>query len=135
MLAHNICMEAFIMWVIVIFLVGYLAGFIYWYFVANDKEGMTNPSTQTDGIAGNGASYKSSVKMAVEKLQDTLLVNKYQSDYETVVLELDNLVNNLLLKKALTINLTDPERGLIELGELSRSKEALNSIMSYIDQQ
>lgn len=135
MLAHNICMEAFIMWVIVIFLVGYLAGFIYWYFVANEKEGMTNPATQTDGIAGNSASYKSSVKMAVEKLQDTLLVKKYQSDYETTVLELDNLVNNLLLKKALTINLAEPERGLIELGELNRSKEALNSIMSYIDQQ
>ena len=60
-------------------------------------EGMTDASgnavTPTgNGIAGNAASYGAQIKAATIKLQDTFLISKYRSDYETVILNLDDLV-------------------------------------------
>ena len=71
------------------------------------KEGMTDASTSetigsssANGIAGNAATYAANIKSQVIKLQDTMLISKYRSDYETAILNLDDLVNNLMLKTA-----------------------------------
>ena len=53
-------------------------------------EGMTDASGNVaaptgDGIAGNAPSYVAQIKAATIKLQDTFLINKYRSDYETII--------------------------------------------------
>jgi hypothetical protein len=104
------------------------------------KEGMTDASTSetigsssANGIAGNAAAYAANIKSQVIKLQDTMLVSKYRSDYETAILNLDDLVNNLMLKTALNIDQDKPQQSLIALSQLQQSKVALNSIMKFID--
>ena len=104
------------------------------------KEGMTDASTSetigsssANGIAGNSAAYAANIKSQVIKLQDTMLVSKYRSDYETAILNLDDLVNNLMLKTALNIDQDKPQQSLIALSQLQQSKVALNSIMKFID--
>ena len=104
------------------------------------KEGMTDASTSetigsssANGIAGNAATYAANIKSQVIKLQDTMLVSKYRSDYETAILNLDDLVNNLMLKTALNIDQDKPQQSLIALSQLQQSKFALNSIMKFID--
>ena len=104
------------------------------------KEGMTDASTSetigsssANGIAGNAATYAANIKSQVIKLQDTMLVSKYRSDYETAILNLDDLVNNLMLKTALNIDQDKPQQSLIALSQLQQSKVALNSIMKFID--
>ena len=105
----------------------------------NFREGMTDASeNQTsssteNGIAGNASTYGANIKTQVIKLQDTMLISKYRTDYETAILNLDDLVNNLMLKTALNIDQTKPQRTLIELSQLQQSKVALNSIMKFID--
>ena len=105
----------------------------------NFREGMTDASeNQTsssteNGIAGNASTYGANIKTQVIKLQDTMLISKYRTDYETAVLNLDDLVNNLMLKTALSIDQTKPQRTLMELSQLQQSKVALNSIMKFID--
>ncbi len=103
------------------------------------KEGMTDASdsqssgSSENGIAGNAATYGANIKSQTIKLQDTLLISKYRSDYETAILNLDDLVNNLMLKSALSIDKEKPQQTLIALSQLQQSKIALNSIMKFID--
>jgi hypothetical protein len=108
-------------------------------------EGMTDASTTgasptsvtpaVDGIAGNAASYGAQIKAATIKLQDTFLISKYRSNYETVILNLDDFINNLMLKNALSFDKEKPEASLSKLVELQQAKLALNSVMKFVDSQ
>ena len=46
---------------------------------------------------------------------------------------LDDLVDNLMLQSALSINVNSPQQGLTELVTLHNSKNALNEVMKFID--
>ena len=103
-------------------------------------EGMTDASGNTisapaNGIAGNAASYGAALKAATIKLQDTFLISKYRSDYESAILNLDDLINNLMLKTALTVNQDNPGESVVKLGQMQQAKTALNSVMKFIDSQ
>ena len=103
-------------------------------------EGMTDASGNSitvsapqNGIAGNAASYAASLKSAVIKSEDTLLISKYRSDYETAILNLDDLLNNLMLKTALTVNQEKPGDSIDKLAKMQQAKIALNSVMKFVD--
>jgi hypothetical protein len=103
-------------------------------------EGMTDASGNTvtptgNGIAGNAASYGAQIKAATIKLQDTFLISKYRSNYETVILNLDDLVDNLMLKTVLSIDSNNPGDGIKKLAEMNQAKIALNSVMKFVDKQ
>jgi len=104
----------------------------------NYKEGMAtdasnNTPTVSSGVAGGAAAYAAIIKSNVIKNQDMLLITKYRSDYETSILNLDDLVNNLMLTTALNIDPTKPMDGLDKLAKLNQSKAALNSVMKFVD--
>jgi hypothetical protein len=103
-------------------------------------EGMTDASGNEvtpagNGIAGNAAAYGAQIKAVTIKLQDTFLISKYRSDYETVVLNLDDLVDNLMLKTVLSIDKENPGDGVKKLAEMNQAKLALNNVMKFIDKQ
>ena len=103
-------------------------------------EGMTDASGNTmastnNGIAGNAASYGAQIKAATIKLQDTVLISKYRSDYETAILNLDDLVDNLMLKTVLSIDSNNPADGLKKLSDMNQAKLALNNVMKFVDKQ
>lgn len=104
----------------------------------NNKSGSssstsTSSSESSNGVAGGASSYAANVKTEVIKLQDELLVSKYRTDYENVVINMDDLVNNLMLKTTLTIDQSKPQDGLSKLAALGQVKVALNSVMKFID--
>jgi hypothetical protein len=104
----------------------------------SNREGMTDASgnivnSSSNGIAGNAASYGATVKAANIKLQDTFLISKYRSDYETAILNLDDLINNLMLKTALTIDSDNPGDSIKKLAEMNQAKLALNNVMKFVD--
>ena len=105
-------------------------------------EGMTDASGNSisvsapqNGIAGNAASYAASLKSAVIKSQDTFLISKYRADYESAILNLDDLINNLMLKTALNINQQKPNEAIDNLAKMQQAKVALNSVMKFVDSQ
>ena len=103
-------------------------------------EGMTDASgnavTPTgNGIAGNAASYGAQIKAATIKLQDTFLISKYRSDYETAILNLDDLVDNLMLKTVLSIDTSNPLDDFKKISEMNQAKIALNNVMKFVDKQ
>jgi len=103
-------------------------------------EGLTNSTTDPSASseAGSAANYASTLKNQVVQLQDTMLISKYRKDYETVVLNMDDYVNVLMLQSVLSINpastTNDANMAIIKtLNELNNSKIALNNVMKYID--
>ena len=103
----------------------------------NVVEGMTSSNTttssETNGVAGNAANYAAEIKAQTIKLHDTLLISKYRKDYETTIIALDELVDNLMLKTALGVDKSNPEVTLDKLVKLNQSKGALNNVMKFID--
>ena len=104
------------------------------------REGMTDASgnsvsTPSNGVAGNASAYSASLKSAIIKANDTFLISKYRSDYESAILNLDDLINTQMLNIALNINQSSPQQSLIQLGQMNQAKGALNSIMKYLDSQ
>ena len=95
------------------------------------EETATTPSS--GGLAGNAAAYGANIKAQAIKLQDTVLISKYRADYENVIINLDDLVNNLMLQTALTIDQSKPQNGLAKLVGLNNAKAALNNVMKFID--
>jgi hypothetical protein len=105
-------------------------------------EGMTDgsgnsitTSSPANGVAGNAASYAAALKSATIKSQDALLISKYRSDYESAILNLDDLINNLMLKTALSVDQNNPGDSIEKLGKMQQAKVALNSVMKFVDSQ
>jgi len=103
-------------------------------------EGMTDASGNTvptppNGVAGNAASYGATIKSANIKSQDIFLISKYRTDYETVILNLDELIDNMMLKTTLTVDTTNPGDNIKNLAELNQAKLALNTVMKFIDKK
>jgi hypothetical protein len=104
------------------------------------QEGMTDASGNTvtppaNGIAGNATSYGASIKSATIKLQDALLISKYRTDYETVILNMDDYVNNAMLQLVLSVDTKNPADTLTQLAQMYQAKAALNDVMNFIDKQ
>ena len=103
-------------------------------------EGMTDASGNVttlfdSGNAGNAASYSARIKADTIKLQDIFLISKYKSDYESVILNLDDFINNLMLKNVLSFDTENPGTSLSKLVELQQAKVALNGVMKFVDSQ
>ena len=93
----------------------------------------TSTSSTNNGVAGGAAAYGANIKAQVIKLQDTTLISKYRADYENVVINMDDLVNNLMLQVTLNVDQSKPEASLAKLAQLNQAKAALNSVMKFID--
>ena len=105
-------------------------------------EGMTDASGNSvavtapaNGVAGNASSYSAALKAATIKMQDTLLISKYRSDYESSILNLDDLLNNLMLNTALNVNQSNPGEAIEKLAKMQQAKVALNSVKKSADSQ
>ncbi len=104
-------------------------------FRPNQIEGMTTSTevSSLNGVAGNAATYGATIKATTIALQDTFLISKYSSDYENIILNLDDLMNNLMLQTTLSIDVNKPDEAVKKLAELNQAKVALNVVMKFID--
>lgn len=99
----------------------------------NKSSDSTSTSSTTNGVAGGAAAYAANIKEQAIKLQDTALISKYRADYENVIINMDDLVNNLMLQITLNIDQSKPEASLAKLAQLNMAKAGLNSVMKFID--
>ena len=100
---------------------------------STDTSSSSTDSSTANGIAGNAQTYAATIKNAFTKNQDMLLISKYRTDYENIVLNLDDYVNSVMLKTALNIDTTNPSKSIEALNKLNETKSALNNVMKYID--
>lgn len=100
-------------------------------------EGMANNGET--GIGGSAATYATAISQQMTALQDSLLIKKYKTDYENVILNLDEYIGLAMLQTALSINskdVTTPENIalLTNLNTLNAAKQSLNNVMTVVDQ-
>ncbi len=95
----------------------------------------TSSSTTNNGMAGNASSYAAGIQTMATNIQDQLLITKYRDDYENTILAYDNLINAKMLQTLMNTNASNPNENLTQIANLSNAKNALNSIMKYIDSQ
>ena len=105
-----------------------------------DKPDTVKSETPPTGAAGNAEKYAATIKSLTINMQDQFLIPKYRKDYENAIINLDDFVSMLMLKQALSLKLNEsnPKANvevLASLVTLKSSKDALNSIMTFIDKQ
>jgi hypothetical protein len=109
------------------------------------REGLENQQTQNinnltaslAGVAGSAANYAASIKAKTVQIQDTVLITKYRTDYENVIINLDDYLSSLMLEQILSMDVSDNIQSNIQkiqvINTLSTGKKTLNEVMSYID--
>jgi len=103
--------------------------------MTNNKDSSPTVATPANGVAGNAASYAASLKSSTIKMQDMFLISKYRSDYESAILNLDDLVSNMMLNTALSVNQQNPTEAIEKLATMQQAKTALNTVMKFVDSQ
>jgi hypothetical protein len=73
-------------------------------------------------------------------MQDSLLISKYRTDYENVVINLDQYISLLMLQNALKFDTSSSSSStnmevINNLNSLNNVSNALNSVMKFIDSQ
>ena len=110
------------------------------------REGLENAEDTTasvavgaNGEAGSAANYAAAIKAKTVKLQDSLLISKYRSDYENVIINMDDYLSMLMLKVALNMDASADIKTNAEtlalMNTLSTAKKSLNETMAFIDKQ
>lgn len=90
----------------------------------NMVEGMTDSSSLAKQIKDDST-----------KTLDGLLVNKYRSEYEDIILNMHEWCDTQILSNIVngSINRTDPSDSIKKINELEQFKSTLNSTIKYID--
>lgn len=131
-------------------IIGILALIIFLLYVASSSlklhmnmqksifEGLANNGE--NGVGGSAATYATSIAQQCTVLQDSLLIKKYKTDYENVVINLEEQLGYLMLQTALQFSTTggmSPENLVVltNLNTLDSAKRSLNSVMTVIDAQ
>jgi hypothetical protein len=104
-----------------------------------NTESVTDLTTTMQGVAGSAANYASGIKAKTVQLQDTILINKYRSDYENIIINLEDYFSMLMLEQILSMNPSDSLKTNIErissINSISTGKKSLNEIMAFLDKQ
>ena len=109
--------------------------------LVNTKEGLENNSidpsisstTFNDGVAANSAKFSADLKSNILKQQDTLLIGKYKTDYENIILNTDDAINLRMLNTLLKMDPENPDETYKKIVLLKETKVALNDIMKFVD--
>lgn len=94
-----------------------------------------NEKGVNNGIAGNAATYAAALKADTIASLDALSISKYRGDYESAIINLDDTIDVLMLKTALSFNKEQPFNTAEKLSKLHQAKIALNSVMKFVDSQ
>jgi len=105
------------------------------------KEGLVNNTidpavssrTSNNGIGANAAKFAADLKAEILQQQDTLLIGKYKTDYENIILNTDDLINLIMLNTLLRIDQKNPQPTFTRLVLLKEAKVALNNVMKFVD--
>jgi hypothetical protein len=108
------------------------AFFLYKYLQKNKYiEGMeTQPA---NGMAAGSEQLDQKLQQSIQKSKDELNIEKYQTQYENIVLHMDDWTSLFMLKSILMAQ--SPEQALPMLAFGSLARNGLNNILKFSDKQ
>ena len=101
------------------------------------REGLENAPTGSsgNGFASNSETYLVNIKDINMKMKDQFNINQYRKSYEDIILNVDDLIGNMMLKTTLSIDKNNPEASIVKLSQLSEARTALNNVLKFLDKQ
>jgi len=107
-------------------------------FQAKVIEGMTNKSPQSEEfilIENMANTSAENVKKQIDKLNDIIAVNKYRTDYENLLIAIEEYANIMMFSKVVSIGkqVSDTGIGKNIRPETINDMNVANSIKSFID--
>ena len=105
------------------------------------KEGLENKgassgtSSGSNGIASNAETYLATIKNLNTKMKDQFNISQYRKPYEDIILSMDDLISNVMLKTTLSVDKNKPEESIIKLSQLGQARAALNNVLKFVDKQ
>jgi septation ring formation regulator EzrA len=120
-----------------------IGGCIYFYLntkKVGDKEGMKSKEESSGNARDDASKYLEELITHNRRLKDGHNIPSYRSDYENVVLQLDDYIGHAMLQTALNVDIKsdDPSvaiAALEKMNKLEQSKKTLNSLMDWMDGQ
>lgn len=102
------------------------------------KEGMTNKGDDLKemkalGVGSDSGDYAKTIQNAKRTMTDMLNFPKYKNEYETIILAMDDYIDGVMMKTLLSVDPSNPMPALLLLGNLQKSKDALNTVLKYND--
>ena len=93
----------------------------------------STPTASSNGIAGNSTNYLAQIKSQTIKYGDSFNITNYRTQYENIIMSMDDLLNDVMLQAVLSFDTANPQQGFIQLGQLNNAKAGLNNVMKFID--
>lgn len=105
-------------------------------------EGFVSKKSKKAASKNHVSEIRESMKKKTEQLKDTLLISKYKTDYEDIIIELEDYLNLSMLQAINILSSTSKEslgKDDIELinniNSVNKFKNTLNGVMKFIDKQ
>jgi len=116
----------------------------FFYTILNKQvEGMTNNNSKTQqsdktSHGSNAEKYSEKIKSSHNEMKDKINITNYRTDYENLVIEMNDYVDGMMLNELLTVdpNNADPSnimKKLENINKMTNGKQNLNHIMKYLD--
>ena len=102
-------------------------------------EGLTNQEGTmigTNGLLGNSDGYSSSLSHEITVLHDKVMIEKYKSNYENILIELDELMKLRMLEIALSINPNNIDSSIQDIqlmNDLSKAVTSIDVVQSFVE--
>lgn len=114
---------------------------IYYSIMIKQVEGMTNRLNKTNTTTSHGTqaeNFSNQLKNTHNLMKDKLNVSNYRTDYENVVIEMNDYVHGMMLDELLSVdpanvNPTTISKKLENINKLAEGKNNLNHVMKYLD--
>ena len=111
---------------------------------SSDGEAPSGGATSFNGEAARSEAFNKLLKARIASLQDKLLISKYRTQYENILLSLDDYFKLTMLQTSLQIKPhleTEPGKPnpnmqlFASMKAMSDARGTLNGIMTYLDSQ
>jgi len=128
---------------------------IFYYIFKNQlkwmrTEGMSNNDSGVElGIMGkktgnltargtNAEKYADAIRTSHNTMKDNINIPKYRTDYENMIIELNDYVDGMMLNELLDVDPTNADPNTImkkldKINKMSNGKQNLNKVMKYLD--
>lgn len=102
-------------------------------------EGLTNPNTSTTVNTGSGAAnYATKINTNFSQLKDVLNIPTYRTDYEQVIIQMDDYIGALMLQELTNIDSNSITGEAVfstiaRINTLASGRTNLNALMKFVD--
>ncbi len=96
------------------------------------REGMTSGGSSAM-TAGQAEQYAKSIQEKVTQMKTSLAISSYRTDYENLIINMDDYLKALLLESVMSFQLNNPTNESANIGQYYKNMVAMEYLMQFVD--